>query len=168
MNLETPRLLLRPMTDEDINPLLLIFTDPLVMASFDNIIFSREQMHAWLQRNLKHQDEYGYGLFAVILKEDGVLIGDCGLEWMELEGKTEVELGYDFRSEYWNRGLATEAAAAVRDYTLNTLRLTRVISLIRPENQASIRVAEKVGMEREREVLRGGKRYLVYAQARNA
>ena len=72
--LETTRLILRPMLAADIDDLLVIFTDPKVMALFDSPPFSREQMSGWLQRNLDHQEEYGYGLYSVILKSNDLLI----------------------------------------------------------------------------------------------
>jgi ribosomal-protein-alanine N-acetyltransferase len=145
--LETPRLLLRPMLAADLEALYGIFTDPRVMASFGFEPFSREQMQGWLQRNLDHQRQFGYGLFSVILKEDRTLIGDCGLENMGLDGQAVAELGYDFRSAYWNQGYATEAARAVRDYAFDVLHLPKLVSLIRVGNLASRRVAEKVGMQ---------------------
>jgi RimJ/RimL family protein N-acetyltransferase len=95
----------------------------------------------------------------VILKADGTLIGDCGLEVMEIEGEQVAELGYDFRSDYWHQGYATEAAIAVRDYAFQTLALSRLISLIRIGNMASRRVAEKVGMHFDSEFDRYGNRY---------
>ena len=109
--LETARLQLRPMTPDDLDALLRIFTDPSVMAAFSTPPFDRAQMQRWLQRNLEHQAEHGYGLFALILKETGELIGDCGLEHMQVDGVSQAELGYDLRSDYWHRGLATEAPA---------------------------------------------------------
>jgi [ribosomal protein S5]-alanine N-acetyltransferase len=142
--LDTERLLLRPMLESDIDALHLIFTDPNVMASFGVDGFTREQMQRWLQRNLDHQTTFGYGLFSVILKETGELIGDCGLE--QMDDMNAAELGYDFRSEFWNQGYATEAARAVRDYAFDVLHLPHLISLIRVGNLASKRVAEKVGM----------------------
>ena len=102
--LETERLILRPMLQTDLDALLLIFTDRNVMAAFDHDPFTREQMQGWLQRNLDHQNEFGYGLFSVILKETGELIGDCGLEQMQDMGA--AELGYDFRSDFRDDGIA--------------------------------------------------------------
>lgn len=145
--IETERLLLHPMLPEDVDPLLNIFADPRVMASFGLEPFDRSQMDAWVQRNLDHQDQHGYGLFAVILKRTDELIGDCGLDEMELDGPSGAELGYDLQSRYWNQGLATEAATAVRDYAFGTLALPRLMSLIRQGNIASRRVAEKIGMQ---------------------
>lgn len=141
--LETQRLLLYPMQADDLDDLLLVFSDPKVMAAFNEPPFGRPQMERWLKRNLDHQLEYGYGLFSLVHKEDGVLIGNCGLEQLE---PGIAELGYDLRSDYWNRGLATEAAEAVRDYAWYRLRLPTLISLIRAGNHASRRVAEKIGM----------------------
>lgn len=164
--LETDRLFLRRMRAEDVDDLLRIFTDPKVMASFGGELFSREQMAWWVRRNLEHQEKYGYGLFSVIFKADGQLIGDCGLEHMELDGEPETELGYDFRSDYWNRGLATEAASAVREFSFRTLALPWLVSMIRVGNQSSRRVAEKVGMHLREEVQRGEIRYWVYEISR--
>lgn len=162
VKIETQRLVLRSMQPADIDGLLLIFTDPKVMASFGVDLFTREQMGRWLRRNLDHQAEFGYGLFSIIHKDTNLLIGDCGLEQMEVEGVVVAELGYDLRSDYWNQGLATEAAVAVRDYACNVLELSQLISLIRIRNIASRRVAEKVGMTLVAEVTRYGNRYWEY------
>jgi len=162
MILETPRLVLRTMQQDDLDGLLGIFSDPKVMASFHEPPFTGEQMQGWLQRNLDHQNEYGYGLFSVILQDSGVLIGDCGLERMDVA----AEVGYDFRSDYWNQGYATEAATAVRDYAFQTLQLPHLISLIRVGNLASKRVAEKIGMQLLSEYERYGNHYWKYGQAR--
>ncbi len=164
--IETPRLVLRSMQPSDLDALLLIFTDAKVMASFGGELFTRGQMERWLERNLQHQAEFGYGLFSIIDKVTGLLIGDCGLEQMEVEGARAAELGYDLRSDYWNQGLATEAAIAVRDYAFNVLQLPRLISLIRVGNIASKRVAEKVGMELAAEITRYEIRYWQYAMQR--
>ena len=161
--LETERLILRPMMQTDLDALLLIFTDPKVMAAFQHEPFTREQMQHWLSRNLEHQRQYGYGLFSIILKESGELIGDCGLEQMDVDGQTLAELGYDFRSDYWNQGFATEAARAVRDYAFEILQLPQLISLIRVGNLSSKRVAEKVGMTLSEEFTRYGIQYWKYS-----
>jgi RimJ/RimL family protein N-acetyltransferase len=133
------------------------------MASFDATAFNRKQMQGWMQRNLQHQNLHGYGLFSVILKSEGLLIGDCGLEHMEVGGDQVTELGYDFRSDYWNQGFATEAASAVRDYAFNVLHLPRLISLIRVGNEASKRVSEKIGMRLVVETKQHGISYWQYA-----
>ena len=165
-SLETTRLWLRPMHATDFDDLLLIFTDPKVMAAFDSPPFNLLQMAQWLQRNLDHQDQYGYGLFSVFLKANALLIGDCGLEVMDVDGLKVAELGYDFRSDYWYQGLATEAATVIRDYAFQVLGLPQLISLIRVGNAASQRVAEKIGMQYISEFARYGLRYWKYALER--
>jgi RimJ/RimL family protein N-acetyltransferase len=162
----TPRLILRPMREDDVEDLMRVFGDPRVMASFGVPPFDRSQMEQWVRRNLDHQERYGYGLFSVILSESGNLIGDCGLERMDEGGPVQAELGYDLRSDYWNRGLATEAAQAVRDYAFGELAILRLISLIRVGNEASRRVAEKVGMRLVEEIERYGNSYWMYALER--
>jgi len=164
--LETTRLILRPMQAADFDDLLVIFTDPKVMAAFDTDPFDRGQMSHWLGRNLDHQKEYGYGLFSVILKSNRLLIGDCGLEVMEVDGVQAAELGYDFRSDYWNQGFATEAGIAVRDYAFDVLELPQLISLIRVHNAASHRVSEKIGMARISEFETHGIQYWKYGLSR--
>ena len=163
LRLKTPSLDLRLMQPSDLDDLLKIFGDPKVMASFNEAPFDRERTRRWMQRNLEHQDLHGYGLFSVILRSEGLLIGDCGLEHMEVDGEQVVELGYDIRSDYWNQGFATEAASAVRDYAVSQLKLPRVISLIRIGNEASRRVSEKIGMECVARIERNGIAYWKYA-----
>lgn len=161
--IETARLFLRPLQAADTDDLLHVFADPRVMASFGVAPFERGQMEEWVQEHLHHQVEFGFGTFAVILKANGMLIGDCALEQMDIEGDKAVELGYDFRSDYWHQGLATEAASALRDWAFGTLRLPRLISIIRIGNRASQRVAERLGMQCVGEFTRYGSRYWKYA-----
>ena len=158
--LETPRLILREMAAADATALLAVFSDSRVMASFPGTPpFNADRMNAWVARNLMHQTEHGYGLFSVVHRADGLVIGDCGLERMEIG----VELGYDLRSDYWCQGLATEAATAVRDFAFDELGLDRIVSLIRVGNQASRRVAEKVGLSLVEQIDRNGARYWLFA-----
>ena len=164
--LETSRLQLRWMQADDVESLLAIFVDPKVMASFGVPPFDRVQMTQWVQRNLEHQTAHGYGLFSVLLKANGLLIGDCGLEWMDIDGVPAAELGYDFRSAYWNQGYATEAASAVRDYAFRHLQLPRLVSLIRVGNLPSQRVAEKIGMHCTATITRYGHPYWQYRMER--
>ena len=163
LQLETGRLILRPMLVSDFDALFLIFTDPKVMASFGVDAFTREQMWRWLQRRFSIiKMSSGMDCSRLFSKRLRKLIGDCGLEQMDMNGTRLAELGYDFRSEFWNHGYATEAAAAVRDYAFNVLHLPQLISLIRLGNLASKRVAEKVGMTLTEEFTRYGNQYWKY------
>ena len=161
--LDTPRLHLRRMHLSDLDDLQKIFGDPKVMDSFSSPPFNRQQMEQWIRRNLTHQETHGYGLFSVILKSNNLLIGDCGLEHMEVGGEPVTELGYDFRSDYWNQGFATEAASSLRDFALDSLSLPSLISLIRVGNKASRRVSEKIGMQLTDEITKNGIGYWVYS-----
>lgn len=163
INLDIPRLHLRLMELSDLDDLLKIFGDPKVMASFNTTPFNYQQMELWIQRNLTHQVTHGYGLFSVILKSKDILIGNCGLEHMEVGGEPSAELGYDFCSNYWNQGFATEAASAVRDFAFNVLSLPSLISLIRVGNKASRRVSEKIGMQLSDEFTTNGIDYWKYS-----
>ncbi|HVH15035.1 MAG TPA: GNAT family N-acetyltransferase [Candidatus Angelobacter sp.] len=114
-----------------------------VMASFDVASFDRRNIEQWFHRNLTHQADHGYGLFSVLLRQSGKLIGNCGLTLMLLDGVLIIELGYEFNSKYWNQGYATEAAVAVRDFAFRQLHLQTITSLVRVRNLAAMRVSEK-------------------------
>ncbi len=125
--------------------------------------FDRAGVEQWIARNMERYEKKGYGLWAMVLKSTGELIGDCGLTEQNVDGVEDVEIGYHVRSDLWGQGLATEAARACRDYGFAQLRVERLISLIRPENVPSRRVAEKNGMIVWKEVMWRGLPHLVYA-----
>jgi ribosomal-protein-alanine N-acetyltransferase len=162
MLLKTERLLLRPLAAADLDDLLGVLGDPAVMAAFREAPLDREQVRRWLDRDLQHQRRHGYGLFALRLKSDGQLIGDCGLELMDVAGQQLAELGYDVRSDCWNQGYATEAACAVRDFAFAHLGLQRLVSLIQPGNPASERVARKTGLTKTGRIRKDGREYVRY------
>jgi ribosomal-protein-alanine N-acetyltransferase len=166
--IETNRLILRTMRKEDFADMLRIFTDENVMKSFNLRSFSRQQMQNWMDRNLNHQKKYGYGLFSVFLKSNQALIGDCGLEHTQFEGRACVEIGYDFLSKYWNKGYATEAAKAIKGHAIEKLKINlRILcSFIRKNNRASQCIAEKIGMQRIKEYNTNGVDYYLYAFSR--
>lgn len=161
MVLETKRLTLREMTLKDVEDLLEVLCDPEVMQ-FCLQPFDRQMTQTWIERNMQRYAQYGFGLWAVILKVNGKLIGDCGLVVQEVDGVEEVEVGYHIRRDFWGQGLATEAAQACRDYGFNHLGCEKLISLINPANIASRRVAQKVGMRLSIEVEWRGQPTCVY------
>jgi ribosomal-protein-alanine N-acetyltransferase len=161
--LETERLILRPFTLDDLNDLAAICGDPVVMR-FYPASWTREEARAFIEGQIEAERREGWSLRAVVHKEDGRFIGFCGLKRQVVEGVEEVEVGYMLDQAYWGRGLAPEAARAWLAFARERLHLTRVISLIRPENTPYIRVAEKNGLRYERDVIfgRGGFRHRVY------
>ena len=161
--LETNRLRLRQLTLDDVDHLMGIFSDPEAMQYYP-ATKNREETLAWIQWNLDSYAQHGFGLWAAMLKDTDAFAGQCGLVMQrDVDGRDDVEIGYSFLRVYWNRGLATEAARACRDYGFETLKLPRLVSLIDPGNVASVRVAEKVGLRWEREIVRWDKRVSVYA-----
>jgi RimJ/RimL family protein N-acetyltransferase len=155
MILETPRLILRPFREEDIELLAELMANRDFMR-FSLGPYTREQTQSVLQKFLSWTQADLPSQFGVIFRRNNDLIGYCGFLHWRLDGADEIEIGYRLHPDYWNRGIASEAAQAVRDHALRDLRLPKVISLIHPDNIASRRVAEKNGMKIEREtVFRG-------------
>jgi RimJ/RimL family protein N-acetyltransferase len=163
--LETPRLILREFQLEDVDALALILSDPETMRFYPKP-FDRRGVEEWITRNRQRYSKDGHGLWAMILKASGELIGNCGLVLQEVDGANEIEIGYHVRRDHWGQGLATEAARACRDFGFEQLPVERLISLIRPENIASRRVAEKNGMAVWKEITRVGLPHLVYSTQR--
>ncbi|HWR16936.1 MAG TPA: GNAT family N-acetyltransferase [Terriglobales bacterium] len=150
--LETERLRLRYLRSDDLDSMHAYLGDAKTMLHYP-APFSREFVEEWIAKNADRYAEYGYGLFGVELKSTGEFIGDCGMVWQDLETGPELEVGYHFHRSHWNRGYATEAAKACLDWALANAGVDHVISLIRPENVASARVAEKNGLRKTRQIM---------------
>ncbi len=159
--LKTERLSLREITMDDFDDLFEIWSDPEAMRLFPRTL-DRQAMREWIERNQKRYEQYGHGLWAVSLPGEQKVIGDCGLTIQEVEGVEELEVGYHFNKKYWGRGFATEAARACMDYAFNQLGRRRIISMIRPENTQSRRVAERNGLRIDKEVFWRGYQHFVY------
>jgi RimJ/RimL family protein N-acetyltransferase len=153
--LQTPRLNLRPFSEDDLDDLSTLMANADFMR-FSLGLFSREETAGFLEK-VQGRDRQGLpSQFALIFRPDEKLIGYCGFFLQTVDGVEELEIGYRLDPSYWGRGIATEAARAVRDHAFDDLQLSHVISLIHPENVASRRVAEKNGMIPEKEtVFRG-------------
>ena len=143
--METERLLIRKITRKDIDALLAIMGKPEVMYAWEHG-FTKKDVRKWINRQLTRYRKDGFGYFAVILKESGNLIGQAGLMKSIINGNEAVELGYILDNAYWHNGYGTEAARACLEYAFEELGLKTVCCSIRPENVASIRVAERLGM----------------------
>lgn len=145
--LETNRLILREFVENDLDDLIPIMANQEVMRFSLSGPLKKEQVKELLhKRLLSHYVEYGFGLYAVIFKEDKKLIGGIGLLTQNLDGADKVELAYRLDTNYWGKGLATEAAQAICRYAFDQLQLKELISIIDPKNIRSIEVAKRVGM----------------------
>jgi len=149
---ETERLKLRHLCSDDVNAMHAYLGDAETMKYYP-APYSHEFVRQAIEKNLERYEKYGYGLFGVVLKESGDLIGDCGLVWQDLPDGTELEVGYHFHRAYWGHGYATEAARACIDYAFGNAGVDHVISLIRPENVPSRRVAERNGLRIVRQIV---------------
>jgi [ribosomal protein S5]-alanine N-acetyltransferase len=163
--LETTRLALRRFRREDMDAIFAIIGDDIAMQYYPRT-FNRSDAVQWIERNLRRYREHGYGLFAVTMKNCHEVIGDCGIIKQDVEGETRLEVGYHFRRDQWGHGYASEAARACMGLAFHAFGADRVISLIRPENVPSRRVAERNGMKLERQVMHYGLPHLVYAMKR--
>ncbi len=163
--LETSRLRLRRFHASDVDAIFAIIGDDVAMQYYPKT-FNRSDAVQWIERNLRRYRQNGYGLFAVTLKDNVEVIGDCGIIKQDIEGEEQVEVGYHFRRDQWGNGYATEAARACMGLAFHVFGADKVISLIRPENLPSQRVAERNGMKLERQVTHYGLPHLVYAMGR--
>jgi len=163
--LDTARLKLRLFEERDLDALAAMYADPETMFHVgEGKTFSRPETWRAISSMLGHWVLRGYGMWAVELKGTSEMIGRAG--FLNPEGWPGFELGWMIAKPYWGRGYATEAAAAALDYAFHDLGKTCVISLIRRDNAASIRVAEKIGARFENEVDVLGAPALLYASTR--
>jgi len=161
--IDTKRLKLRLLNENDIDDLLLLFGDPIAMKYFPSVKDCKGT-EEWLNENLKNYKTYGYCLFAVEIKDDKKFIGYCGfIPQKDVNGKDEIEIGYGLIRTYWHKGFATEAAIACKKYGFEDMKCNRLISLIRPENKASINVAIRNEMQWEMDLVRWDLLHGIYA-----
>ena len=145
MRLETERLLIEPLTHQDLDALATIEADSLVRRYIDNKTMKRQQVADYIDTMLRSYEENGYGRFAVKAKADGALIGLCGF----IDEDYGVDFGYRYARSSWSQGLATEAGASVMDYGARILKLPTLIGLVMPDNKASANVLIKLGFSLE-------------------
>jgi ribosomal-protein-alanine N-acetyltransferase len=152
INLETKRLILRHQLMEDLDDLWALYCDREITRYIPDAPRSREEAKKELEWHMNgHPKNPKLGLWATVHRETGKFIGRCGLLPWEIDGRNEVEVAYTIAQEYWGQGLGTEAAQAVLQYGFEKLNLPRLICLIDEQNTASRKVAEKIGMQFEKE-----------------
>ena len=165
--LETPRLVLRRQTLEDLDSLYALYCDPDVIRYIPDAPRDYEEARAELEWHRNGHPKYPeLGLWATIHKETGQFIGRCGLLPWTIEGREEVEVAYLLAKAYWGQGLGTEVAQAIVEYAFQRLYLKRLICMVLPNNIASMRVAEKIGMMLDKEMEDDLGPYFIYSMER--
>ena len=112
--------------------------------------YSIKEIENLIKRSINLFNEQKIGFFAVILKENKKLIGNCGITIQNIDGNDEYEIGYHINKYYWNNRFATESASAIRDYGFHTLRIKKLCSYMAKKHLASRKVAENIGMKLEK------------------
>jgi ribosomal-protein-alanine N-acetyltransferase len=166
--IETERLLLRRPRIDDAADLAVAYADPEVMRFMgDGSTATLAEVEAGIERWLGRWEDWGMSLCSLERREDGRVLGRAGfLRWDPATwevGGTETELGWLLAREHWGHGYATEAAVALRDWAFDERGLTRLISLIDPENVRSTGVAERIGERYERDIEVEGKPSRLYS-----
>ena len=144
MFLETERLILREMTNADFDALYAVLADSDIMQHYP-YTFDEKRVRGWIDKNIERYAVFGFGLWAVCLKETGEMIGDCGLTMQLIDGKIKPEIGYHIRKDQQRRGYASEAARAVRDWTFKNTPFNAVYSYMKEANLPSCRTAIAYG-----------------------
>ena len=160
--LTTPRLRMRPFTEDDVDALHAVFSHPDVTAWIG--VPTREQAAETIAEHVAHQAAHGFGQWAAEDRATGALVGEVGIQL--LEGGPDVEIGWVIARDRWGEGLATEAALPWLEVAWDELGLDEVLAVIRPENAASRRVAEKLGMREAGTRHAYGREMALYALSR--
>ena len=148
--LETDRLFLREMSDDDYDALYKVLADSIHMKHF-SYVFDEKRVKDWIKRNMNRYSENGFGLWAVCLKDTDEMVGDCGLTLRNIDGEILPEIGYHIRRDFQRKGYAKEAAEAVAKWAFTNTDYPALYSCCKYTNEASIKTAESIGMKYLRE-----------------
>jgi ribosomal-protein-alanine N-acetyltransferase len=162
MHIQTPRLLIRTVTEADVPALVTLWSDPVATQ-----FLGGPRPVPYLQETFSADAASGqpdpFDLWPIVLRASGAVIGQCGLLEKEIEGRPEIEVTYILIPKVWGQGYATEAVITLRDYACQELHVPRLAALIAAKNQPSARVARKAGFDYVAEVIRpGGHRRELY------
>ena len=148
--IETDRLILRELSMEDFEPLYAILSDPETMQHYP-APFDEARTRGWIAWSMESYRQYGFGLWAVVWKETGECIGDCGISMQRIDGELLPEIGYHISKRFWRRGIGKEAAGASRDWLFSNTEYDAVYSYMKYTNVASSRTAMANGMKKVKE-----------------
>ena len=148
--LETPRLILREYTLDDFDDLYKILSDAETMKHYPKP-YDEAGTNRWLNWSIENYKKYGFGLWAIVLKESGEFVGDCGITMQNIDGETLPEIGYHINKAHWRKGYAKEAACAVGEWFFKNTNFNSVYSYMTHSNIPSYSTAASIGMKRIKE-----------------
>jgi RimJ/RimL family protein N-acetyltransferase len=148
--MQTERLFLREMNNDDFDALYCVLADKDIMRHY-SYIFDETRVRKWIETNTERYRVFGFGLWAVCLKDTGEMIGDCGLTMQNINSFIRPEIGYHIRADQQHKGYAKEAAAAVRDWAFSNTQYPALYSYCKYTNIGSFKTAEAIGMHFEKE-----------------
>jgi len=154
MKIETERLFLREMNETDYEALYSVLADSDIMQHYP-YSFDERRVRGWIEKNIERYRVFGFGLWAVCLKENKKMIGDCGLTMQNINGMICPEIGYHIRRDCQRKGFAREAASAVRDWAFDNTPFNVLYSYMKAENIASAATAKSIGMRKVSEYIDG-------------
>lgn len=160
--IETERLYLRELQIDDKPELMKVLSNPQSMQFYPHP-FSEEEVEKWIHWNIENYRTYKHGLWAVILKDGDVFLGDCGITMQNISDEIVPEIGFHIIDKYCSRGFATEAALACKEYAFQVLKYSKVFSYTTTQNLPSQKVAEKIGMKFDKFFESNGEMHIVQA-----
>ncbi|MBQ2069454.1 MAG: GNAT family N-acetyltransferase [Bacilli bacterium] len=165
--LETDRLILREMTDDDFDALKKVISDPETMKFYPKP-YDDEGVNRWIRWCKASYEKRGFGLWAVIFKETNEMIGDCGISMQVIDDEEKPEIGYHLRKDFHRLGIGKEMAQAVRDFFFTHFAFDEVYSYMNVDNLPSYKTAEANGMSfRHIYVTKSGEKCRVYSITRS-
>ena len=163
--LETDRLILRELRKEDKFNLSKVLSDSESMQHYGHP-FNEHEVEEWIKWNIENYATYNCGLWAIILKEDGTFLGDCGITMQNIDGEVLPEIGFHIIKEYCNKGYASEAAKACMEYAFDVLGFEQIYSYSTIDNLPSQKVATKIGMKQHKVFEKNGVHHIVQRASR--
>ena len=158
--IKTERLILRELHNQDVVLLSKVLSDEESMQFYDHP-FNEHEVEEWINWNIGNYATYNCGLWAVVLKEDGTFLGDCGITMQNIDGEVVPEIGFHIIKIYCNKGYATEAAKACMKYAFNVLGFEKIYSYSTIDNLPSQKVASKIGMIKHKVFEKNGRKHIV-------
>ncbi len=156
---------MRELNHDDFEDLAEILQNPNVMYAYEHN-FSDNDVRKWLDRQIERYNQYGFGLWAMILKDTGEMIGQAGLTIQHYKDNEVLEIGYLLKECFWHNGYASEVAKGCRRYAFEQLNKDKVYSIIKSDNHPSMKVAESIGMKKE-DGTGSAYRWFLFLQKRN-